>query len=52
MSNEKVMIILLIVGLVKKILIYIMNYFPELYSYNKNKIKVELDFKIMQQNQV
>ena len=45
MSNGKVMIIFLTVGLIKKIdkkSLYKMSYFPEPYTRNKNKIKVEL----------
>ena len=30
-------------GLIKKISLYNMSYFPEPYSLNKNKIKAELD---------
>ena len=36
------MLISLTVGLIKKILLYKMNYFPKLYSHSKNKIKVQL----------
>ena len=42
MSNEKVMIIYLIVGLIKKISLYKMSYFPEPFSHNEHKIKVDL----------
>ena len=42
MSNEKVMIILLTVGLVIKILLYKMSYFPEQFT-SKNKGEFELD---------
>ena len=42
MSNEKAMIILLTIGLIKKISLYKMNYFPDSYSRSKNKIKVKL----------
>ena len=35
-SNGKAVIILLTVGLMKKILLYKMNYFPELYTQSKN----------------
>ena len=42
MSNEKAMIILLKVGLIKKILVFKMSYFPEPYKRSRNKIKVEL----------
>ena len=38
------MIIHLIVGLIKKILLYKMSFFPEPYTRSKNKIKIELDF--------
>ena len=34
---------LLIVGLIKKISLYKMSYFPQTYSHIKSKIKVELD---------
>ena len=37
------MIILLTVGLIKKISLYKVSYFPEPYTHSKNKIKVELD---------
>ena len=55
MPSGKVMIIYLIVGLIKKILLYKMSYFPEPYTHSKNKAKVELDLStdcqlIMQQN--
>ena len=43
MSNRKVMMILLTVGLVKKISLYKMCYFPDRYIRDKSKIKVELD---------
>ena len=43
MSDGKIMIIHLIVRLIKKILLYKMSYFPQLYTRIKNKIKVELD---------
>ena len=42
MSNEKVMIIHLIVGLIKISFCIKINYLPP-YSYIKNKIEVELD---------
>ena len=37
------MIIHLIVGLIKKISLYEMSYFPGSFTHNKNKIKIELD---------
>ena len=37
------MIIHLIVGLIKKISLYEMSYFPGPFIHNKNKIKIELD---------
>ena len=37
------MIILLTIGLIKKILLYKMSYFPERCIRRKNKIKVKLD---------
>ena len=40
MSNGKPMIILLTVGLAKKISLYKMSYFTELYARSKNKINV------------
>ena len=40
MSNRKVLIIYVIVGLLKKILLYKMSYFPEPYTRSKNKTKV------------
>ena len=43
MSNWKAMIILLTVGLRKKISLYKTSYFPERYNCSKNKIKAELD---------
>ena len=45
MSNGKVMIIHLIVGkngLIKKILLHKMSYFPKPYKGSKNKTKIEL----------
>ena len=41
MMNGKIMIITLIVGLIKKILLYKISYFPARYS--KSKIKIDLD---------
>ena len=49
MSNGKVMIIHLIVGLIKNILLYKMSYFRKPHT-NKNKIETELILSIMQQN--
>ena len=43
MLNAKVMINHLIVGLIKKILLYKMSCFPEPYTDSKSKIKVEID---------
>ena len=40
------MIILLTAGLIKKILLNKMSYFPEPYNRSKNKIAVELDLSI------
>ena len=37
------MIILLTIGLIRKISLFKMNYFPKTYTHSKNKIKVELD---------
>ena len=42
MSNGKVLIIHLIVGLIKNLLLYKMSYFSH-YSHSKSEIKVELD---------
>ena len=44
MSNGKVMMISLSVGLIKKILLYKMSYFPE--SYTCSKIEVEVEFNL------
>ena len=41
-SNGKVMIIRLIVGLIKKISLHEMKCFPEPYTCSKSKIKAEL----------
>ena len=43
MISGKLMIIHLIVGLMKKILLYKMGYFPKSYIHCKNEIKFELD---------
>ena len=43
MSDGNTMIILLIVGLIKKISFYKMSYFSEPYTHSKNKIKVQLE---------
>ena len=43
MLNGKVLVIHLIVGLVKKILLYKMSYFAELYTCSQNKTKIELN---------
>ena len=43
MSDGNAMIILLIVGLIKKISFYKMSYFSEPYTHSKNKIKVQLE---------
>ena len=43
MSNAKVMIMHLIMGSIKKILLYKMSYFPEPYTNSKNKIKIDLN---------
>ena len=37
------MMILLIVGLMKKLSLHKMNHFPEPYNHSKSRIKVELD---------
>ena len=44
MSNGKATIILLTVGLIKKILLCKMRCFPEPHTCSKNKMQVELDF--------
>ena len=44
MLNEKATTSLLIVGLIKKILLYKMSYFLEPYTPGKNKMKFKLDF--------
>ena len=43
MSNRKVMIIPLIIGLIKKISLYKRSFFREPYTRSKNKMKFELD---------
>ena len=43
MSNGKVSIIHLIVGLIKKMLLFKMSYFAEPYDHSKNEIKVDLN---------
>ena len=43
MSNGKATMILLIVGLLKRILLYKIKYFPEPHMNKENKIEVELD---------
>ena len=43
MSYGKAMIIFLTVGLIKKISLYKMSYFPEPNTHSKSKIEVELD---------
>ena len=40
MLNGKATIILLIIGLVKKILLNKMSYFPEPYTHSKSKLKL------------
>ena len=42
MLNEKLMIILLTAGLMKKILLYKMNYFSESYTRSRNKVNNNL----------
>ena len=43
MLIQKVVIIHLVVGLIKRILLCKMSYFPELHTHSKNKIKVYLN---------
>ena len=50
MSNGKDMIILLAVGLIKKILLYEMCYFLEPYTLSRNKRKLNYICLFMQQN--
>ena len=45
MSNGKAMIIFLTVGLIKKILLYKLIYFPEPNTLSKSQIEVELDLE-------
>ena len=45
MSNGKAMIIFLTVGLIKKILLYKLSYFPEPNTLSKSQIEVELDLE-------
>ena len=42
MLNEKLMIILLTAGLMKKILLYKMSYFSESYTCSRNKVNNNL----------
>ena len=44
MSNGKLMIIILIIGQIKKILYKMIQYFPKPYDRFGGKVKVELDF--------
>ena len=46
MSSGKVIIVHAIAGLIKNISLYAMSFYPEPDSYNRNKIKVELDYPI------
>ena len=50
MSSGKAVIIILKAGLIKRILLYKISYFPEPYTISKNKIKAKIDFSVMQQN--
>ena len=50
MSNGNIMIIHLIVGLMKKIWLYKMSYFPGSNTHIKNKIKIESNLLIIQRN--
>ena len=43
MLNEEVTIIVVIVGLIKKIQLYEIIYFPQPHAHSKGNIKVELD---------
>ena len=45
MSNGKALTILVTVGLIKKISLYKMSYFPEPHNHSTNKIEVELDLE-------
>ena len=45
MSKGKALTILVTVGLIKKISIYKMSYFPEPHNHSTNKIEVELDLE-------
>ena len=49
MLNDKATIILLIVGLIKKISLYKKSYFPEQYTHNTTKKKLNQICVIMQQ---
>ena len=49
MLNGKIKIIILITGLIKKILLYKISYFPKPYTCSKKK-EVNENFLIMQQN--
>ena len=43
MSNGKILITLLIVGLLKRIFLYKKKLFPEPFTHGKNKMELELD---------
>ena len=45
MSNGRAMIIFLTVGLIKKISLYKLSYFPEPNTLSKSQIEVELDLE-------
>ena len=47
-SNGKVMIIYLIIGLIRKRLVYKLSYYPEPYNHNQNEVKSVITFAIMQ----
>ena len=46
MSNEKAMMILLTIGVIKKTSFYKISYFQEPYTRSKSKIEAELDLSI------
>ena len=48
--NGKIKIIILIIGLIKKILLYKISYFPKPYTRSKKKREINENFLIMQQN--
>ena len=47
MSNGKVMIMYLIIGLIRKRLVYKLSYYPEPYDHNQNEVKSVIKFVLL-----